>query len=120
MPIVFVTIDRECPSLSTETQVINLGRHLQHIVAEALTCDESPLTASDVEVEIKDRDAWRSIGGGKYELRIIVIATRTKSRETDLSMAAYRIAQSIRCYVPSSGNGYVWVQLPSASFAPFR
>ena len=72
----------------------------------------------EIEVEIRDLDSKKNIGG-KYDLQIVVFANEYPSRRANLDERCAELRERIRQALPDNLHGFVWVLLSPAAFAEF-
>lgn len=120
MPLVIMTANRDHGEL-TDALLLSFGTLLQSATAKELTCEDEggSLTAADIEVEIRDRDPKRNIGGEQYDLQVIVFANNYLSRRANLEERCKKLAGWVRKALPDTVRGFVWIRLAPAAFVEF-
>ena len=120
MPEVFITANRARSELTDEF-LVGFAEQLRAFTAQALSCDDvgGRLNSTDVEVEIKDRDPKRNIGGAKYDLKILILANDFPSRKANLEQRGSQLKEKVAAVLAPNIHGSIWIRLAPAAYVQF-
>jgi len=120
MPLVVITANRARDELTWDV-LRQFAERLQPEVAHVLTCDDEggQLTRHDIEVEVRDLNPQRSIGGDQYDIRIVVLANDYPTRRADLFERSEQLTDQLQPLLPEGIHGFVWILLAPAAFVEF-
>ncbi len=109
MPLIII---HRNPAVVCDARLVHIAEHLPEVVAAALSCDEGPVSAEDVSIEISDVGAFDK---NVRDLNIRVHAHYFAERAADLGMRQQRISRGIRELFPECESWSVWVLLHKGS-----
>jgi len=122
MPLALITVQREKhPKLGDQHFLQAFANELRNRIANVLTCaDEGgKLSGADIEVEIRDHQGWRHVGGAHYDIQIVVLANEFPARKANLGERTLALRKMIQLLLPLNITGFVWVRLAPAAFEEF-